>query len=175
MKDGYYTGKLGLKLFEKYKDTKYSVYYEHPDERDEPNACRPQTFMNKCSNATSLSWPDIVFLNEERNQVELIIEIEEKGAEPKKVIGDIGSVVLSDQIRITEAKEKDYDFGNLTFIMAAKVNPDGSGGEKIELICKRMLELNEELSKREMEIIPIVDGDINELMMKIETKIDEIV
>jgi len=175
MENGYYTGKLGLKLSEKYKDTKYSVYYSHPNERDESNACRPQTFMNKCSNATSLSWLDIVFLNQERNQVELIIEIEEEGSEPKKVIGDIGSVILSDQIRITEAKEKDYDFGNLTFIMGVKVNPDGSRVEKIKLICERMLELNEELPEREMEIIPIVNGDINELMMKIESKIAEII
>lgn len=175
MGKGKFTGELGYELYEKYDDTKYDVYYAHLKEgitkHEQPNFQKRGLvpFFGEYSNATSLGFVDIVCLNTETNNVEIGVEIEERKSPPKKIIGDIMSVMLSEQIRIDG---DDYSYGNLVFIMGTKVNPKGSGSKKTKLLCEKLSNLNDVLGKRKMEIIPVVAGDREELIEKVRTLIE---
>lgn len=172
MDHGAYTGELGYQLYKKYIDTNYMVYYDHPrkDQNDEPNCSHPIPFFDECSNATKLSYVDIAVVNKERDSIELIVEIEESGAEPKKVIGDVVNIVLSDQMRI---KGKDYNYGKLTFILGVNVNPRGGSEEKTRMIYKKLIRINEKVGNKKIELIPVFDNDLGALIKKIESKINQ--
>ena len=170
MKNGIYTRNLGNKLYEKYFDTSYVVYYDpHRKKRnDEPNAFQPTPFFDECNEATTLSHTDIVIINKEKKLVELVVEIEESGAVPKKIIGDIGNIMLSDQIRING---EDYHYGNVIFIFGAIINAQGKSKEKIERICKKLIEINEKVGKKNLQIKTVIDSDFDGLIKKIEQEI----
>ncbi|RLF63625.1 MAG: hypothetical protein DRN33_03750 [Thermoplasmata archaeon] len=167
---GEYTGKLGYSLYKKYLDSAHTVYYAHSGkENDEPNLCHPTPFFGECSNASTLSWVDIAVVNKKTDSVELIAEIEESGAEPKKVIGDVVNIMLSEQVRING---KDYGYGDITFILGVKVNPEGDSEKKTRRICKKLAEINEKTGNKNMEIIPLFDSDIKALTRKVEREIE---
>jgi len=96
LENGYYTGKIGYKLYNKYTDTTHGIYYAHPgnNKENEPNLIHPTPFFDDCSKSTTLSFVDIAVVNKNTQLVELISEIEESGAEPKKVIGDIVNIFI---------------------------------------------------------------------------------
>jgi len=167
---GEYTGKLGYSLYKKYLDSAHTVYYAHSGkENDEPNLCHPTPFFGECSNASTLSWVDIAVVNKKTDSVELIAEIEESGAEPKKVIGDVVNIILSERIKI---KDDEYGYRDTALILGIKVNPDGHSKEKTESICKKLAEINEKAGNKKMEIIPIFDSDIEALTRKVEREIE---
>lgn len=182
MSQGTKTGKLGYDLCKKYEDTKYDVYYSHPRENI-PNNEQPN-FRNKGlvpffvddSAVIELSHVDIVFRNTENNCVEIVVEIEENVSSPKKIAGDITTAILSDKIRLKVGDKEYYDcnYDDLTFIMATKINPRGDAAKKTNLICEKLSDHNDKLGKREMEIVPIVDGDVGELIDEVRTAIDNI-
>lgn len=174
------TGKLGYDLYEKYEDTRYEVYYSHPRD-DIPNNEQPNysnkglvPFFSDESAVIELSYVDIVFRNTETNGIEIVIEIEESESSPKKIAGDITTAILSDKIRFKLGNEEYYDcnYDDLTFIMATKINPRGDGAKKTKLICEKLSALSDKPGKREIEIIPIVDKDVVELIDKVRTAID---
>lgn len=113
MSNGAHTGELGKRLYKNYKSTAHDVYYDHSN-GNEPNICRPTPFFGEYSNASTLSRVDIAVVNKNAGTVELIAEIEESGAPPKKVIGDVVNIMLSEQVRING---KDYGYGDITFIL----------------------------------------------------------
>jgi len=171
MDHGIYTGELGYQLYKRYMDTVHMVYYDHPgnDRNDEPNCSHPTPFFNECSNATKLSYVDIAVVNRKRNSIELIAEIEESGAEPKKIIGDVVNVILSDQMRI---KRKNYNYGDFPLILGVNANPKGKSEEKTKRICQKLIRINEKIGNKKIELIPIFDNDLGALIKKIETKIN---
>lgn len=170
MSNGVYTGDLGYRLYKKYKNTAHDVYYAHSgNEGDEPNLCHPTPFFGEHSKASTLSWVDIAVVNKNTVKIELIAEIEESGAEPKKVIGDVVNIILSEQVRI---KDNDYEYGDTTLILGAKENPSGDREKKTRRICKKLMEINENTGNKKMEIIPIFDGDVEALAQKVENEIE---
>jgi len=170
MSNGEHTGDLGYRLYKKYLDTAHTVYYAHSgNEGNESNLCHPTPFFDECSKASTLSRVDIAVFNKSAKSVELIAEIEESGAPPKKVIGNVVNIILSEQIRING---KDYGYRDTALILGIKANPDGRSKEKTEMICKKLAEINEKIGNKKMEIIPIFDSDISALTKKVENEID---
>jgi len=162
MSNGAHTGDLGKRLYKNYKNTSHDVYYDHSN-GNEPNICRPTPFFGEYSNASTLSRVDIAVVNKKTDSVELIAEIEESGASPKKVIGDVVNIILSEQVRING---KDYGYGDITFILGIKVNPEGDSEKKTRRICKKLAEINKKTGNKKMEIIPLFDSDIKALTKK---------
>jgi hypothetical protein len=111
-----------------------------------------------------------VIVNKETEYVDVLIEIEETTSEPKKIIGDIGNIILSEKIHI---KGNEYHYGNIVLILGLMVNKKGKGVEKATLICDKLLKINETVGNKEMKIIPILDDKLEKLMNKIEKDISE--
>jgi hypothetical protein len=172
MDKGKYTRELGRKLYYKFSETKYEVFYDcHVKNKEKwPNCCRPTPFFDEKSTGTTLSFVDIVIVNKETEYVDVLIEIEETTSEPKKIIGDIGNIILSEKIHI---KGNEYHYGNLVLIVGLMVNKKGKGVEKATLICDKLLKINETVGNKEMKIIPILDDKLEKLMNKIEKDISE--
>lgn len=169
---GVYSGKLGYQLYEKYIDTVHIVYYAHSgtNPSDEPNCRHPTPFFDKCSNETKLSYVDIAVVNKWKNSIELIVEIEESGAEPKKILGDVANIILSDKMRI---KGKDYNFEDLTVILGVNVNSRGKSKEKTKRICQKLMRINKLVGNKKIELILIFDNDLEALFKKLKRKINQ--
>jgi hypothetical protein len=167
---GLYTREMGYRLYKKYENTPHMVFCAHgKDKEKEPYYCHPTPFFGKYSRATTLSFVDIIVINRNNNQIELIAEIEENAAEPKKVIGDIVNIILSEKVRI---REKDYKYGDMVFILGVKSNPKGSTKEKTKLLCKKLAEVNEKIGNKRMDLIPLFDDDLEKLNIHVESEID---
>lgn len=167
---GLYTREMGYRLYKKYENTPHMVFCAHgKDKKTEPYYCHPTPFFGKYSRATTLSFVDIIIINRNNNLIELIAEIEENAAEPKKVIGDIMSIILSEQVRI---REKDYKYGDMVFILGVKSNPKGSTKEKTKMLCQKLAEVNEKIGNKRMDLIPLFDDDLKELIIHVESEID---
>ena len=170
MDHGLYTGEMGYRLYKKYENTVHMIYYDHGrDKNNEPNYCQPTPFFDECSRATTLSFVDVAIVNRTTKLIELIVEIEESAAEPKKVIGDIMNIILSEQVRI---KSRDYKYGDIAFILGRKTNPKGGAKEKTNRICQKLVEVNEKIGNKKVELIPVFDNDLGKLVTKIESEID---
>jgi hypothetical protein len=170
---GRYTGKLGYELYNKYNTTSYNIFYAHEgnNKKNEPNLCKPTPFFDQCSRDTTLSYVDIAIFNEKENVVKLIAEIEESGAEPKKIIGDIVNVSISDQISI---KSEKYNYSeNLVFILGVIVNAKGSGEEKARKLQQKLTHINQLLGKK-IELIFVIESDLDSLITRIKAKIEQI-
>jgi hypothetical protein len=88
---GVETEKLCKRLVKLLKPKGYTVHCAHGKKLGDGHVCHPKPFFgNKCSNKSSLSIVDIVILKDDK--VKLLCEIEESGAAPKKIIGDIVNV-----------------------------------------------------------------------------------
>jgi hypothetical protein len=71
------------------------VYYDHAGK--EPQ--RLQAFVGREPHLQNcFAWVDILVANADTCQAELVIEIEETGADPKKILGDVMAVVLSESV-----------------------------------------------------------------------------
>lgn len=167
---GLYTREMGYRLYKKYENSAHMIFCAHgTDKNKEPYYCHPTPFFGKYSRETTLSFVDLIVVNKNNNLIELIAEIEENASEPKKLIGDIMSVILSEQVRI---KDKDYKYGYLTFILGRKTNPKGDAKEKTGKICRKLAEVNEKTGNKKMEIMPLFDNDLKKLITQVESEID---
>ena len=170
MDHGLYTGEIGYKLYKKYVNGFHMIYYDHgKNKKNEPNYCHPTPFFDDCSRTSTLSYVDVAVVNRKTNLIELIAEIEESGAEPKKIIGDIVNIILSEQIRI---KGKDYEYGDIVFILGIKANPMGGAEEKTKMVCQKLTQINEKIGDKKIELIAVFDNDLKTLIKKVEREID---
>jgi len=166
---GLYTKELGARLYKKYEDTVHMIYCAHGEDKSkEPYYCHPTPFFDKYPDSITLSFVDIAFVNRSTNLIELMAEIEESDAEPKKIIGDIMSIILSEQVRI---KREDYNYGDIVLILGRKTNPKGGAKEKTTRICQKLLPINEKIGNKKIELIPVFDNDLEKLITKVENEI----
>lgn len=91
---GEITKKFGEELVKILDEREFKVFYDHGNSQDK-HVCEPRLYFRN----SFLAVADIVILNHD-NKVKVICEIEEKGATPKKIIGDIVDIFLADRIRI---------------------------------------------------------------------------
>lgn len=98
MAQGEVTRELGEGL-ESLENHELKVFYDHGDS-DNPHVCEPRLYFG----SYFLAVADIVVLD--RNKVKVICEIEERGASPKKILGDIVGILLANEIRIKENNTK---------------------------------------------------------------------
>jgi hypothetical protein len=76
----------------------YSVIYDHGKGGDENVAVMSAWLGNKAEMDNRLSEIDITIIERKSNKVILLIEIEESGDNPKKIIGDAMATLLADGI-----------------------------------------------------------------------------
>lgn len=109
------------------------VFYDHGC-NDDPNCCRPTTYFDDYSTATTLAQIDLAIVDVTSGNVSVICEIEEEGASPKKILGDIFSILLAENVMI---KRKKYQLNNFHYILGVRVPGKGLSSEKIKKIEKK--------------------------------------
>lgn len=169
MRHGIYTGELGQRLYQKLIGTAHAVYFDHKHGAGSESKNRhAMPFFDDCSTASILSYVDLAIINKSSNSVELLAEIEESGVDPKKVIGDIVNILLSDGLRVDGVN---YPCGEVVFILGLKVNPRGNTEEKVKRLWQKLARLNEEREKGKIRFIPIFDQNLEALISKVESEI----
>ena len=155
MEHGRYTAEVGCKLYTRYNGKKYHIYYDHgKGETRTQNTCKPTPYFGDFkdySKETTLSNVDIVVLDEKKDKVLLLVEIEESGNNPKKVLGDIGAILISDGLMILDNKKREFHSycSKVKYILGIKTRTEAQN-KKITGICNRINPMQDKL-----ELIPI--------------------
>jgi hypothetical protein len=126
----------------------------------EKSACAPTPCFGEYSRASTLSNVDIVIFDKQNENARILCEVEESSHEPKTIIGDIFSVLLSDGIKIKKIKEKPCNYHEEPYLMLVLLNASDGQYKKAEDLAKRV----EERSKA-WKIVVV--KDIDELTNKI--------
>jgi hypothetical protein len=159
---GPYTWELVRRLAHKCSGTRYRLFYDphqggYPAIRDAV-ACHPSPYFGEHSSSSTLSVVDVAILDTSAQQVVLVIEVEEHGAEPKRVIGDLVNIALADAITLSPYQ---YEFQRpLGMILGIRVNPAGKGEEKVTRIAER---LNALFGNR-VFVTPLFSGSLDDLI-----------
>lgn len=170
MEHGKYTGMMGKRLYEKYRETVHQVFYDHgKDPREEPHYCKPTPFFGAYSSASTMSCVDVAVLNQDSSSIELIAEIEESGHEPKKIIGDIVSLLLSEKIRIGN---KDYGLGKTPLVLRVLTGEKGKAREKIERIRDRLSKLCEKDASDCVNVVLVFEAELARLVDSVQANIE---
>lgn len=168
---GKYTEKLGEKLIQRL-GSNYCIYYAHGRKTDDGHVCHPMPVFGNCSNASTLSYVDIVIIEHENKKVKILCEIEESRASPKKIIGDIVNILISDSIHI---QEEDYEYDKLQLILGLKVTEGGKSEQKAHFLKQKLQGIIKEQYWSLLDEITIIcDKDLNNLIRKVESKIMDI-
>jgi len=124
---GKMTREIGDCLRDKVADTHpdVAVFYDHGQSGNR-NVCQPTTYMGRrYGTDATLSGVDIVAVKNKK--VIVVVEIEESGVRPKKVLGDVFGVVLADSMRI---KGNRYLIDGATIVIAVLHDAKGKKGAK---------------------------------------------
>jgi len=116
MKHGKMTEEFGIWLSQYLKTNKeYSVFYDHGNPQENSNVAVIKGFFgDKVTNRNRLTDIDVMVVNNKK-EVVLLIEIEESEMSPKKLLGDIFSIVMCNQFAVrTENKNKYFGLSSKT-------------------------------------------------------------
>lgn len=139
MKHGEYTAKLGrilTHILREKVDVDAEVFYDHGDKR-EPNVCQPTPYFQEYCSATTLANIDLVIISQNKKEI-MLCEIEEEGANPKKIIGDVVTLFLADGIRIKNEDHWLKDFNEIYLILGIVAKEEGKSEDKAKEIHQRI-------------------------------------
>ena len=169
-KDGEQTGIFGEWLTQyinglsNYQD--YNVYYDHGDQSINPNVTVIYGLVgDNITRKTQLAQVDVMVTNP-NNELDLLIEIEESECSPKKILGDLFTLLMCNNyaIKITSGHQFFNNVRDSKLIIAGVVSTKGTKVQQIEEV-----------------ILPRLDGfkspedsiDINNLTLVFKGNIDE--
>lgn len=153
------TGEFGYslrKLIEKtYINNEFTVFYDHGNKATDPFVAAIEGFyfhqeinidqsedtkFPDVNNGNQFANIDVLVVNNE-NEVVLLIEIEESGMSPKKLIGDIFTILMCNRISVKKNYYKLLPKSKL--IIAGVVPEKGDGRYKIdEVIYPRLIQFH---------------------------------
>ena len=118
------------------------LFHDHAGEGAQRVTC---FFGCEPHNWNTLSWVDLLIADKESGQALLIIEVEETGADPKKMLGDVFTVALGEHISVWESGDKQkldtYEITPETEIWVCFPAPKGGGQwKRAEELRKRIRE-----------------------------------
>lgn len=167
MNHGECTARLGRMLERRIADLRHSlrVVYDHAEETEH----RIVSFVGQSSSReTSLSHVDIAIISEESDRAILLCEIEEKESEPKRIIGNLGAILLADYVSIAGKK---YRIEGTQFVLGLKTHPRGMGKEKAETIQRLMTSRLKGEAPERIKIKVVCDEDRDGLLETVSTEI----
>ena len=148
-KQGKNTGDFGLWLTNYFKDTlsyqKFQVYYDHGDSTKEANVVATKGFIGEnVTNLNRLTDIDVMIVSP-NGSVSLLIEIEERYASPKKILGDVLAGLICNRFAIRlNGKQHDFSVTASTKLIVAGIVP--TSGIRLEKVERTMLPRIQQLS-----------------------------
>ncbi|MBN1454089.1 MAG: hypothetical protein JW963_23940, partial [Anaerolineales bacterium] len=184
-KHGKHTGEFGRWLTDYFRSIdplqKYSVFYDHGNKEKELNVSAIKGFYSsdqghQVTNINRLADIDVMVVD--NNKVLLLIEIEESGMPPKKILGDIFGALFCNEFAVRKDSEQVYFTPNReTRLVVAGITPSQGGGQgKIEtVIMPRVQQFSipgDTIQTKNVNII--FGGNISEMLDKLKIEIKEI-
>lgn len=171
MNYGEWTSTLGKYLTEDVKKSSnpdLDVYCDHGKKGE---SCNIVPYFGKYGTDTTLSNVDLAIISKTGNKLLVLCEIEEEGAKPKLVIGDIANIFLADNVRI---KGNDYKPKNAVFILGVRVEKKGkkqNADSKVASIGNLVLKIVKKKSLRGIKVMTITKSTYEELIDELEKEI----
>ncbi len=139
---GVATARFGKALTQKFGD-RYVVYYDHgdPNESDNVAACKAfyGTPKEGVHNVNRLADVDVLIADASGRAL-VLIEIEERPSPPKKILGDIFALAMSNHVAVDSGDQAYFAIGAYTQITIAGVLPEkGSRRDKVETVIAARL------------------------------------
>jgi len=156
MKHGKITQEFGLWLSEYLKTNKeYSVFYDHGNPQENSNVAVIKGFFgDKVNNRNRLTDIDAIVVNNNK-EIVLLIEIEESEMSPKKLVGDIFSMVMCNQFAVRiENENKYFSLSSKTCAIIAGIALDR--GNELTIIKPRLQEFQVPIDGLQLDKIKIV-------------------
>ena len=177
-KNGKYTELFGEWLTESLGNSRYTVYYDQGDKQKEPMVAAIKGFLGKkVTNVNRLADNDVMVVND-KNEIILLIEIEEVKMSPKKLLGDIFTIEMCNRFAVRINKENKYfDVSSKTRLIVAGVVPNtGSGQKKIrDIILPRLKNFSVPSDAVKTDQINIITGrDISETIDQLKGEMKSI-
>lgn len=175
MNYGEWTSILGKNLTEDVEKTSnpdLGVYYDHGKKGE---SCNIVPYFGNYGTDTTLSNVDLAIVSKTGNKLLVLCEIEEEGAKPKLVIGDVTNIFLADNVRI---KGKDYKPKNAVFILGVRVEKKGknqNAGSKIASIVNLVPKIVKKKNQRGIKVMTITKSTYEELISELEKEICRII
>lgn len=169
------TGDLGERLVRHFKGSGFEVFFDHGDKtRFKENVFAIKAFCgDEVTNENRLSDVDVAIVK--GDEVVVLAEIEEQASSPKKILGDVMAVFLSNQVAVR--KEGEQSYFKLThdtkFFIVGTAPGKGSRLKKIKHIEKQL----QALPKLSNSIDPgnirlIVDEELTNAISEFEARIN---
>ncbi|MBD3309494.1 hypothetical protein GF348_24155 [candidate division KSB3 bacterium] len=143
-KHGVETGKFGRWLSQCLEETpgyqSYCVYYDHGDRLAAPNVVAIKGFFGETvTNANRLADVDIIVVKP-GGEIAILIEIEESGTSPKKLVGDVFTILMCNRFAVRDGEEQRcFEITPETRLVVAGVGSSGQQTKKVrEVIAPRL-------------------------------------
>jgi len=162
-RQGLQTGEFGYWLKNYLSDSpanSYDVYYDHGDRNKDPEhvAAIKGFCGDDVSNVNRIADIDVMVVDQKKN-VKLLIEIEERAVSPKKLLGNVLAILMCNNIAVKINSEQTlFKFSEHTAAIVAGLVPDKGGRlEKVRSIIRpRIKELGgypDGINSKNVEII----------------------
>lgn len=175
MNYGEWTSTLGKNLTEDVKKSTnpdLEVYYDHGEKGE---SCNIVPYFGKYGTDTTLSNADLAIVSKTRKKLLVLCEIEEEGAKPKLVIGDVANIFLADNVRINR---NDYKPKNAVFILGVRVEKKGknqNAESKVASIGNLVPKIVKKKSLRGIKVLTITKPTYKDLIDELEKEICRII
>ena len=171
MEHGQYTAGMGERLeawLAGQNQPHQKVYYDHGTRR----MSKVVPFFGDYSRATTLAFVDFAVVDTRRRKALVLCEIEEQGASPKKVIGDIGNLLMAEWLCIGGQR---YSFDDAYVILGICVRPGGHSEDKANAICRRLKRMVKSQRLRGMTIRVRAKTDCLTLVDAVSEEIERVI
>lgn len=171
MNHGEWTSALGKNLKEdvnKSSNPELEVYCGHW-KKGESSKIVP--YFGKYGTDTTLSNADLAIVSKTGKKLLVLCEIEEEGAKPKLIIGDVANIFLADNVRING---DDYRPNNALFILGVRVekNVKNQNAEsKVASIGNLLPKIVKKKNLRGIQVLTITKPTYEDLIGELEKEI----
>ena len=160
-----------MRLVEHLRTTECDVFFDHGDKtKVKDNVAAIKAFCGDIvSNENRLADVDVAVVKD--GEVFLLAEIEERGSSPKKVLGDVMAVMLSNQVAILINGEQTYFklTDKTKMLVVGEVSTKGSLLKKVKIMQKRLHALPPapgSIDPRNVSLL--LSGDLDDAIGKFE-------
>lgn len=179
MKPGGETGAFGEEITKKYGQENI-IYYDHGDKNKNKNVFACKGFYGtSVGNDNRLADIDL-FIADSDGNAKVLIEIEERASSPKKIIGNIFSIAMCNQVGIAINKKKSTNFQitKETYLVIGGVIPTkGNRKYKIENIIKERIKIfkRDDVNGLDLNKVELYfDEKIESVLARIRLKLDDV-
>lgn len=172
LEHGKYTAELGRRLKARAKSAgkeDLGVYFDHGAAGESQ---RVVPYFDVYDLSTTLAFVDIAVVNERTKSIIVLCEVEEEGANPKKVIGDCYNIFISDSVCIGRIP---YDLSKARLLLGIKIPDKGDSGRKVRKILARIQTTVREDRLKGITIELTCESDYRTLVDRLEGSICELV